>query len=137
MANLTRVDQKSLQSALNGDSAVADAIGNAINGSSMNSFSPDPTNGSGSGMYAQIGTLNYVEMTITLSSAGNPTVSLPFTHQSLSSQYGVIPGVSASGVAVNALVPPGSAQAKLYRYDGTSLDAGTYYLGGCYESEVG
>ncbi len=137
MPNLTRVDQRSLLAALNNDGAVSDAIGNAVNGSAMNAFSPAPTIGTGSGVYAQIGTLNYVEITVTLDVAGNPTVSLPFTHQSLSSQYGVIPGVSASGVAVNALIPPGSTQAKLYRYDGNPLDAGTYYFAGTYESDIG
>lgn len=137
MANLTRVSQMALSAALNGDTAVSDALGNVMNGSAMNAFLPAPSFGTGVGVFSQIGTRNYVEITLTLPSAGLPKVQLPFTHQSLSSQYGVIPGVSASGVAVNALVPPGSSVATLYKYDGTVLTAGTYYIAGTYESDLG
>jgi hypothetical protein len=126
-----------LANALNGDNAVADAIGNAINGSAMNGYDPIATGASATGVWAGIGTLIYVEITLVVPALAVATVSLPFTHQGLSSQRGVIPGVSASGVAVTGLVDPDSAILTLHRYDGAALDAGTYFLAGTYESSVG
>jgi hypothetical protein len=137
MANMTRVSQMSLARALNGDTAVADAIGNAINGSAMNGFDPIVSSGTASGVWAQIGTLIYVEITLSLPAAGKPTVTLPFTHQGLSDQRGIIPGASAAGVMVSGVVGPESSVMTLSRYDGAALDAGTYFLSGCYESSVG
>jgi hypothetical protein len=137
MANLTRIPQQFLTAALGGDSAVADAVGNVVNGSAMNGFAPIASSGSATGVWASIGTLVYVEITLVLSTSGKPTVTLPFTHQGLSSQRGVIPGVSAAGVAVTGIVGPESAVLALSRYDGAALDAGTYYLSGTYESDVG
>ena len=125
-----------LTAALNGDSAVADAVGNVVNGSAANGFDPVVTGGSATGIWSSIGTQIYVEITLT-ASGGVPTVSLPFTHQGLSSQRGVIPGVSASGVAVTGLVEPDSAILTLRRYDGAALDAGTYFLAGTYQSSLG
>lgn len=137
MANLTRIPQMFLTAALNGDSAVADAIGNVVNGSAMNGYDPQPTSGSASGVWASIGTLIYVEITLTITVSVKPSVQLPFTHQGLSSQRGVIPGVSAAGVAITGVVGPESAILTLSRYDGAALDAGTYFLAGTYQSSVG
>ena len=137
MANMTRVSQMSLARALNGDTAVADAIGNAVNGSAMNGFDPIVSSGTASGVWAQIGTLIYVEITLSLPAAGKPTVTLPFTHQGLSDQRGIIPGASSAGVMVSGVVGPESSVMTLSRYDGAALDAGTYFLSGCYESSVG
>lgn len=137
MANMTRVSQMSLARALNGDTAVADAIGNALNGSAMNGFDPIVSSGTASGVWAQIGTLIYVEITLSLPAAGKPTVTLPFTHQGLSDQRGIIPGASAAGVMVSGVVGPESSVMTLSRYDGAALDAGTYFLAGTYESSIG
>ena len=137
MANMTRVPQMHLTAALNGDSAVADAIGNAINGSAMNGYSPIASSGSATGVWAQIGTLTYIEITLSLAAGGKPTVTLPFTHQGLSDQRGIIPGASANGVMVSGVVGPNSSVLTLSRYDGAALDAGTYFLSGTYESSVG
>jgi hypothetical protein len=137
MANLTRVPQQFLTAALNGDSAVADAIGNVLNGSAMNGYVPIASSGSASGVWASIGTLIYVEITLSLPSSGKPTVTLPFTHQGLSDQRGIIPGASSAGVMVSGVVGPESSVLTLSRYDGAALDAGTYFLSGCYESSVG
>jgi hypothetical protein len=137
MANLTRIPQQFLTAALGGDSAVADAVGNVVNGSAMNGFAPIASSGSATGVWASIGTLVYVEITLVLPASGKPTVTLPFTHQGLSSQRGIIPGASAGGVAVTGIVGPESAVLALSRYDGAALDAGTYFLSGTYESDVG
>ncbi len=137
MANMTRVPQGQLTAALSGNQAVADAIGNAINGSAMNGYQPLASMGAASGVWAQIGTLTYVEITLALPSSGKPTVTLPFTHQGLSDQRGIIPGASANGVLVSGVVGPESAVLTLSRFDGAALDAGTYFLSGCYESSVG
>jgi hypothetical protein len=136
MANLTRIPQQFLTAALGGDSAVADAVGNVVNGSAMNGFDSVVTGGSATGVWASIGTLIYVEITL-ITSGGHPTVSLPFTHQGLSAQRGIIPGASAGGVAVTGIVDPDSAILTLYRYDGAALGAGTFFLAGTYESSVG
>lgn len=137
MANLTRVNMISLTKALGGDASVADAIGNVINGSAMNSFTPNASSGTGVGVYASIGTLIYVEMSLVYGGGGKPTLELPFIHQTLSDQSGLIPGASANGVVVSGRVGPGSSILTLSRYDGAALDAGTYYLAGCYQSDVG
>lgn len=137
MANLSRVNMAALTKALGGDSAVADAIGNVVNGSAMNDFTPNASSGSAVGVYASIGTLIYVEMTLVYGGGGKPTLQLPFTHQTLSDQSGLIPGASSNGVLISGLVQPGSAILTLSRYDGAALDAGTYYLAGCYQSSVG
>jgi hypothetical protein len=126
-----------LADALNGDTAVADALGNVMNGSAMNGYDPQPTSGSASGVWASIGTLIYVEITLTITVSVKPSVQLPFTHQGLSSQRGIIPGVSAAGVAITGVVGPESAILTLGRYDGAALDAGTYFLAGTYQSSVG
>jgi len=96
MANLTRIPQMFLTSALNGDSAVADAIGNVVNGSAMNGYDPVVSGGTATAVFSSIGTNIYVEITL-VTPGGFPSVSLPFTHQGLSSQRGVIPGISAAG----------------------------------------
>lgn len=137
MANLTRIPQMFLTAALNGDTGVADAIGNVVNGSAMNGFDSVTSSGSATGVWASIGTLIYVEITLTLPAAGRPTVTLPFTHQGLSDQRGIIPGASAAGVLISGVVGPESSVLTLSRYDGAALDAGTYFLSGCYESSVG
>lgn len=137
MANLTRVPQQFLTAALNGDSGVADAIGNVVNGSAMNGYDPAPSTGTASGVWASIGTLVYVEITLTISVSGKPSVQLPFTHQGLSAQRAIIPGASTAGVMASGNVGPESATLTLSRYDGAALDAGTHYFSGCYESEVG
>lgn len=137
MANLTRIPQQFLTAALGGDSAVADAIGNVVNGSAMNGFAPIASSGSATGVWASIGTLVYVEITLVLTASGKPTVTLPFTHQGLSSQRGIIPGISAAGVTVTGVIDPNSANLRLFRYDGAALSAGTYFLSGTYESDVG
>jgi hypothetical protein len=137
MANLTRVSQMALADALNGDSAVADALGNVMNGSAMNGYDPIVSSGTATGVWSSIGTLMYVEITVVLASSATPTVTLPFTHQGLSSQRGVIPGVSAAGVAITGVVDPDSAILTLRRYDGAALGAGTYFLAGTYQSSVG
>lgn len=137
MANMTRVPQGQLTAALGGDAGVADAIGNVCNGAAMNGYQPVASSGKASGVWAQIGTLTYVEITLVITAGGKPTVTLPFTHQSLSSQRGIIPGSSAAGVLISGIVGPESSVLTLSRYDGAALDAGTYYLGGCYESSVG
>lgn len=137
MANLTRVNQMSLANALGGDTAVADALGNALNGSAMNGYDPIASSGTATGVWAAIGTLTYIEITLILPASGKPTVTLPFTHQGLSSQRGIIPGASTGGVAVTGVVGPESAVLALSRYDGAALDAGTYFLSGTYESSVG
>jgi hypothetical protein len=125
-----------LTAALNGDSAVADAIGNVVNGSAANGYDPVVSGGSATAVYSSIGTQIYVEITL-VTSGGFPSVSLPFTHQGLSSQRGVIPGISAAGVAVTGVVDPDSADLRLFRYDGAALSAGTYFLAGTYQSSVG
>ena len=137
MANLTRVPQQFLTAALGGNAAVADAIGNVVNGSAMNGYTPVTSSGSASGVWASIGTLIYVEITLTLPAAGKPTVTLPFTHQGLSDQRGIIPGASATGVMVSGVVGPESSVLTLSRFDGAALDAGTFFLSGTYESSVG
>ena len=137
MANMTRVPQGQLTAALGGNQAVADAIGNAINGSAMNGYQPVASSGIASGVWAQIGTLTYVEITLVLPASGKPTVTLPFTHQGLSDQRGIIPGASANGVMASGVVGPNSSVLTLSRYDGAALDAGTYFLSGCYESSLG
>ncbi|TCK87358.1 hypothetical protein [Paraburkholderia sp. BL9I2N2] len=137
MANMTRVPQGQLTAALGGNAAVADAIGNVVNGSAMNGYQPVASSGSASGVWASIGTLIYVEITLTITASGKPTVTLPFTHQPLSDQRGIIPGASANGVMVSGVVGPESSVLTLSRYDGAALDAGTFYLSGCYESSVG
>lgn len=134
---MTRVSQQSLANALGGDTAVADALGNALNGSAMNGYTPIASSGTATGVWAAIGTLTYVEITLVLPASGKPTVTLPFTHQGLSNQRGIIPGASAAGVAVTGVVGPESAVLTLSRYDGAALDAGTYFLSGTYESSVG
>lgn len=136
MANLTRIPQQFLTAALGGDTAVADAIGNVVNGSAMNGFDPIASIGSATGVWASIGTLVYVEITL-VTPGGFPSVSLPFTHQGLSSQRGIIPGISAAGVTVTGVIDPNSANLRLFRYDGAALSAGTYFLSGTYESDVG
>jgi hypothetical protein len=125
-----------LTAALNGDSAVADAVGNVVNGSAANGFDPVVTGGSATGIWSSIGTQIYVEITLN-TSGGHPTVSLPFTHQGLSGQRGIIPGASAGGVAVTGIVDPDSAILTLYRYDGAALSAGTFFLAGTYQSSIG
>jgi hypothetical protein len=137
MANLSRIPQQFLTAALNGDSAVADALGNVVNGSAMNGYSPIVSSGTASGVWAQIGTLTYVEITLVLPTSGKPTVTLPFTHQGLSNQFAVIGGCSDGGVAINGLCGPESSVMTLSRYDGAPLPAGTYYISGTYESSVG
>jgi hypothetical protein len=137
MANTTRVPQQFLTAALNGDTAVSDAIGNVLNGSAMNGFNPIASIGTASGVWAQIGTLTYVEITLVLPASGKPIVTLPFTHQGLSDQRGIIPGASSAGVLISGVVGPESSVLTLSRYDGAALDAGTYFLSGCYESSVG
>jgi hypothetical protein len=136
MANLTRVPQQFLTAALGGNQAVADAIGNVVNGSAMNGYQPIASSGTASGVWASIGTLIYVEITLTVS-GGKPTVTLPFTHQGLSDQRGIIPGASANGVMASGVVGPNSSVLTLSRFDGAALDAGTYFFSGCYESSVG
>lgn len=137
MANLTRVSQIALANALNGDTAVSDAIGNVVNGSAMNAYTPITSSGTASGVWASIGTLVYVEITLVLKTSLKPTVSLPFTHQGLSNQFAVIGGCSDGGVAINGLCGPESSVMTLSRYDGAALPAGTYYISGTYESSVG
>lgn len=137
MANLTRVPQMFLTAALNGDSGVADAIGNVVNGSAMNGYDPQPSTGTASGVWASIGTLIYVEITLTITVSAKPSVQLPFVHQGLSDQRGIIPGASTAGVMVSGVVGPESSVLTLSRYDGAALGAGTYFLSGVYESSVG
>jgi hypothetical protein len=137
MANLTRVSQMALSDALNGDTAVADALGNVMNGSAANGYDPIASSGKATGIWSSIGTQIYVEITLVLTGSATPTVSLPFTHQGLSSQRGVIPGASAAGVAITGVVDPDSAILTLRRYDGAALGAGTYFLAGIYQSSVG
>lgn len=137
MANLTRVPQQFLTAALNGDSAVADALGNVVNGSAMNGYAPIASSGSATGVWASIGTLIYVEITLSLPASGKPTVTLPFTHQGLSNQFAVIGGCSDVGVGISGLCGPESSVMTLSRYDGAALPAGTYYISGTYESSVG
>jgi hypothetical protein len=117
--------------------AVADAIGNVVNGSAMNGYAPIASSGVATGVWASIGTLIYVEITLVLKAGGKPTVTLPFTHQGLSDQRGIIPGASANGVMASGVVGPNSSVLTLSRYDGAALDAGTYFLSGCYESSLG
>jgi hypothetical protein len=135
MSSMTRVNMNALATALNGDTAVADAIGNALNGSAMNAYTPVVSGGSASGVWAQIGTLTYVE--IILTATGPATVTLPFTHQGFSNTVAVLHGCSAAGVSVNAICPPSSAVLTLHKFDGSALPAGTYYISGCYESDQG
>jgi hypothetical protein len=137
MANLTRVPQMALSAALNGDSAVADALGNVMNGSAANGYDPIASSGKATGIWSSIGTQIYVEITLVLTGSATPSVSLPFTHQGLSSQRGIIPGASAAGVAVTGVVDPESANLIVRRYDGAALGAGTYFLAGTYQSSVG
>jgi hypothetical protein len=137
MANLTRIPQMFLAASLNGDTAVADAIGNVVNGSAMNGYDPITSSGSATGVWSSIGTQIYVEITLVLTGSATPSVSLPFTHQGLSSQRGVIPGVSAAGVAITGVVDPDVANLIVRRYDGAALGAGTYFLAGTYQSSVG
>lgn len=137
MANMTRVPQGQLTAALGGNTAVADAIGNVCNGAAMNGYQPVASSGKASGVWAQIGTLTYVEITLAITSGGKPTVTLPFTHQGLSDQFAVLGGCSSTGVSINGLCGPESAVVSLSRYDGSALPAGTYYISGTYESSVG
>ena len=137
MANLTRVPQMFLAAALNGDTGVADAIGNVVNGSAMNGYDPQPSTGTASGVWASIGTLIYVEITLTIKASAKPSVQLPFTHQGLSAQRGIIPGASTAGVMASGIVGPESSTLTLSRYDGAALDAGTHFFSGCYESSIG
>jgi hypothetical protein len=137
MANLTRVPQMALSAALNGDSSVADALGNVMNGSAANGYDPIASSGKATGIWSSIGTQIYVEITLVLTGSATPSVSLPFTHQGLSSQRGIIPGASAAGVAVTGVVDPESANLIVRRYDGAALGAGTYFLAGTYQSSVG
>jgi hypothetical protein len=137
MANLTRVPQMALSAALNGDTSVADALGNVMNGSAANGYDPIVSSGKATGVWSSIGTQIYVEITLVLTGSATPTVSLPFTHQGLSSQRGVIPGASAAGVAITGVVDPESANLIVRRYDGAALGAGTYFLAGTYQSSVG
>jgi hypothetical protein len=134
---MTRIPQQFLTAALNGDTAVADAVGNVVNGSAMNGYDPIASSGTATGVWASIGTLIYVEITLVLPASGKPTVTLPFTHQGLSDQRGIVPGASTAGVMVSGVVDPESSVLTLSRYDGAALDAGTFYLAGCYESSVG
>jgi hypothetical protein len=126
-----------LSAALNGDSAVADALGNVMNGSAANGYDPIVSSGTATGVWSSIGTQIYVEITLVLAGSATPSVSLPFTHQGLSSQRGIIPGASAAGVAVTGVVDPESANLIVRRYDGAALGAGTYFLAGTYQSSVG
>jgi hypothetical protein len=137
MANLTRVPQMALSAALNGDTSVADALGNVMNGSAANGYDPIVSSGKATGVWSSIGTQIYVEITLVLTGSATPSVSLPFTHQGLSSQRGVIPGASAAGVAITGVVDPESANLIVRRYDGAALGAGTYFLAGTYQSSVG
>jgi hypothetical protein len=137
MANLTRVPQMALSAALNGDTSVADALGNVMNGSAANGYDPIVSSGKATGVWSSIGTQIYVEITLVLTGSATPSVSLPFTHQGLSSQRGIIPGASAAGVAVTGVVDPESANLIVRRYDGAALGAGTYFLAGTYQSSVG
>lgn len=137
MANLTRVPQMALSDALNGDTAVADALGNVMNGSAANGYDPIVSSGKATGVWSSIGTQIYVEITLVLTGSATPSVSLPFTHQGLSSQRGIIPGASAAGVAITGVVDPESANLIVRRYDGAALGAGTYFLAGTYQSSVG
>lgn len=134
MANLTRVNQMALANALGGDTQVADAIGNALNGSAMNGFTPDCVGGSASGVWAQIGTLIYVEI---IATGAVKSVTLPFTHQGLSNTWAVMHGCSDAGISINGMCAPLSTVLTLHKYDGSSLPAGTYRIGGTYESDVG
>lgn len=135
MSNMTRVNMNALANALNGDTAVADALGNVMNGSSMNAYQPVATGGTASGVWAQIGTLTYIE--IILIATGPATVTLPFTHQGFSNTVAVLHGCSNAGVSVNGICPPSSAVLTLHKFDGYALPAGTYYISGCYESDQG
>lgn len=126
-----------LTAALNGDSGVADAIGNVVNGSAMNGYDPQPSTGTASGVWASIGTLVYVEIALTISVSGKPSVQLPFIHQGLSNQFAVIGGCSSTGVVISGLCGPESSVLTLSRYDGAALPAGTYHISGTYESSVG
>lgn len=137
MANMTRVNQMALANALGGDTAVADALGNALNGSAMNGYTPIASSGIATGVWAGIGTLMYVEITLILSAGGKPTVTLPFTHQGLSNQFAVLAGSSAGGVSITGIVGPESAVVTLSKYDGSALAADTYFLSGTYQSSVG
>lgn len=126
-----------LAAALNGDTAVADALGNVVNGSAMNGYDPQPSTGTASGVWTSIGTLIYVEITLTITTSVKPSVQLPFVHQGLSDQRGIIPGASTAGVMVSGVVGPESSVLTLSRYDGAALGAGTYFLAGTYESSTG
>lgn len=135
MSSMTRVNMNALTNALNGDTAIADAVGNALNGSAMNAYTPVTTGGTATGVWAQIGTLTYVE--IILQASGAATVELPFTHQGSSNTVAVMHGVSGAGVSINGICQPLSAVLTLRKYDGTALPAGTHYISGCYESAQG
>lgn len=136
MANFTRVNMNALATALGGDTAIADAIGNVVNGSAMNAYQPVVTGGTATGVWAQIGTLTYIEI-ILQASGGVPTVTLPFTHQGFSNTVAVLHGCSSAGVSVNGICPPNSAVLTLHKFDGSALPAGTYYISSCYESNQG
>jgi hypothetical protein len=85
MSNMTRVNMQQLANALGGDTTVADALSNVMNGSAMNAYTPVVTGGSATGVWAQIGTLTYVE--IILTATGPATVYCSF-HASRVQQYG-------------------------------------------------
>lgn len=135
MSNMTRVNMQQLANALGGDTTVADALSNVMNGSAMNAYTPVVTGGSATGVWAQIGTLTYVE--IILTATGPATVTVPFTHQGFSNTVAVLHGCSDAGVSVNAICPPSSAVLTLHKFDGSALPAGAYYISGCYESDQG
>jgi hypothetical protein len=137
MANLTRVPQMALSAALNGDTSVADALGNVMNGSAANGYDPIASSGTATGVWSSIGTQIYVEITLVLTGSATPTVSLPFTHQGLSSTWAVLHGCSTTGIAINGMCGPESAVLTLYKFDGTALPAGEYRLSGTYQSSVG
>lgn len=135
MSNMTRVNMAQLANALGGDTTVADALSNVMNGSAMNAYQPVVTGGKAAGVWAQIGTLTYVEIILTVT--GPATVTLPFTHQGFSNTVAVLHGVSSAGVSINGICQPGATVLALHKYDGSALPAGTYYISGCYESDQG
>ena len=124
-----------LANALGGDTTVADALSNVMNGSAMTAYVPVVTGGSAVGVWAQIGTLTYVE--IILQATGPATVSLPFVHQSFSSTVAILHGASSAGVSINGICPPNSAVLTLHKFDGSALPAGTYWISGTYEASAG
>jgi hypothetical protein len=135
MANMSRVNMQQLANALGGDTTVADALSNVMNGSAMNAYAPVVTGGTAVGVWAQIGTLTYCE--IILQATGAATVSLPFVHQSFSNTVAVLHGASSAGVSINGICPPNSAVLTLHKFDGSALPAGTYWISGTYEASAG